>query len=70
MAAMFADNIFGCNFMNEKFRILIKISLKFVPKGPIDNYPALFQITSLCQLGSKPLSEPILTQFTDTYMQH
>ena len=23
--------------MNEKFCILIKISLKFVPKGPIDN---------------------------------
>ena len=24
-------------FVNEKFCILIKISLKFVPKGPIDN---------------------------------
>ena len=23
-------------FMNEKFGILIKISLNFVPKGPID----------------------------------
>ena len=28
-------------FLNEKFGILIKISLKFVPKGPIDNKPAL-----------------------------
>ena len=37
----FADDIFGCIFMNEKFCILIKISLKFVPKGPIDNNPAL-----------------------------
>ena len=27
----FADNIFRCNFMNEKFCILFKISLKFVP---------------------------------------
>ena len=26
--------------MNEKFCILIKISLKFVPKGPIHNNPA------------------------------
>ena len=26
---------------DEKLRILIKISLKFVPKGPIDNNPAL-----------------------------
>ena len=37
----FADNIFRCIFVNEKFCILIIISLKFVPKGPIDNNPAL-----------------------------
>ena len=28
-------------FMNEKFLILIKISLKFVPKGMIDNKPSI-----------------------------
>ena len=33
----FADDIFRCIFMNESFCILIKISLKFVPRGPIDN---------------------------------
>ena len=27
--------------MNEKYCILIQISLKFVPKDPIDNEPAL-----------------------------
>ena len=37
----FADNIFRCSFVNEKFGILIKISLKFVPKSPIDNDPEL-----------------------------
>ena len=37
----YADDIFRCNFVNEKFCILIEISLKFVPKGPIDNNPAL-----------------------------
>ena len=37
----FADDIFRCIFMNEKFRILIKISMKFVPNGPINNNPAL-----------------------------
>ena len=37
----FADDIFLCIFANEKFCILIKISLKFVPKGPFDNNPAL-----------------------------
>ena len=40
----FADDIFKCIFMNEKFCIFIRISLKFVPKGPIDNRPALVQI--------------------------
>ena len=32
----FADDIFICIFMNEKFCILIKISLKFVSNGAID----------------------------------
>ena len=27
-------------FLNEKFYIFIKIKLKFVPEGPIDNNPA------------------------------
>ena len=40
MAAILADEIFRCIFVNEFF-ILIKISLKSVPKGPIDNIPAL-----------------------------
>ena len=31
----FADDIFKCIFVNEKFCILLKISVKFVPKGPI-----------------------------------
>ena len=37
----FTDDISSCIFVNEKFDIWIKISLKFVPKGPIDNNPAL-----------------------------
>ena len=40
----FADDTFKCNFVNEIFGILIKISLKFVPKGPIDNDPALVKL--------------------------
>ena len=38
---LFADDIFRCIFVNEKFCILIKISLKFVPKSQINNNPAL-----------------------------
>ena len=32
------------NALNENVRILIKITLKFVPKGPINNIPALVYI--------------------------
>ena len=42
----FADNIFKCIFLNENVWIPIKISLKFVPRGPISNIPALVQIIS------------------------
>ena len=56
--------------MYKMFRYLIKISLDFVPKGPIDNNPALFSIMVWSQTGNKPLSEPMLTGLTDAYMQH
>ena len=48
--------------MNEKFCISIKISLKFVPKGPIGNISALVEIMAWRGRGDKPLSEPMLTQ--------
>ena len=41
MATIFTDNIFRRIFVNEKFCILIKISPKFVPMGPINNNLAL-----------------------------
>ena len=37
----FPDNIFKCFFFNENVLIAIEISLKFVPKGQINNIPAL-----------------------------
>ena len=40
----FADDIFKCIFLNENVWISIGISLKFVPKDPINNIPALVQI--------------------------
>ena len=45
-------------------------STGYVPKGPIDNKPALLQIMAWCRIGDKPLSETMLTQFTDAYMRH
>ena len=41
---LFADDTFKRIFLNENAKISIKISLKFVPKGPINNNPALVQI--------------------------
>ena len=56
--------------MNEKCFILIQISLKFVPEGPIDNKTALAQVMAWHWAGDKPLPEATLTQFTDAYMRH
>ena len=56
--------------MNERFCVLIPISLKFVPKCPIINKSALVQVMAWLRPGDKPLLEPMLTQFTDAYMRH
>ena len=56
----FADNIFKHIFFSENVWIFIKLSLKFVPKGPINNTPALVQIMAWHWPGIKPLSEPMI----------
>ena len=56
----FPDDIFKCIFLNENVWIFVKISLKFVPKRPINNIPALVQMMAWCRPGNKPLSEPVL----------
>ena len=58
----FADDTFKRIFLNENVRISIKISLKFVPKGPINNNPALVQIMAWRRPGDKPLSEPMMVR--------
>ena len=45
----FPDNIFKCIFLNENIWILLKISLKFVPKVWINNISALVLIMVLPQ---------------------
>ena len=61
----FADDIFNCIFVNEKLRILIQISLNFVPKGPIDNKSALVQVMAWRRTGDKLLPEAMIAEFTD-----
>ena len=57
MATNLADDIFNRIFLNENVWISIEISLKFVPKGPIDNKLALVQIMAWRRTGGKPLPE-------------
>ena len=58
----FTDDIFKGIFLNENVWISIKISLKFVPKGPINNIPALVKIIAWRRSGDKPLSEPMMVR--------
>ena len=55
----FADDVFKCNFMNENVWIPIKISLKFVPEGPINNISALVQIMAWRRIGDDPVQRRI-----------
>ena len=70
MAAILADDIFKCIFLHENDIIPMQMSLKFVPRSPIDNKPALIQVMAWRGIGDKPLPEPTMAQFTDAYMQH
>ena len=54
----FPDDILKWIFLNENIWISIKISLKLVPRGSINNIPALVQIMAWRRPGDKPLSEP------------
>ena len=68
--AIVADDSFKCILFNENCRILIRISLKFVPRNPIDNKPALVQEMAWRRRGAKALPEPVLTKFTDANMRY
>ena len=56
----FPDDIFKCIFLNENVWISLKIWLKFVPKVPMNNIPAMVQIMAWRRSGDKPLSEPMM----------
>ena len=60
MAAISQTTLSSAFFVNENVIISIKISLKFVPKGPINNIPTLVQIMAWRRSGDKPLSEQMM----------
>ena len=55
-------------FLNENIWISNKISLKYVPSGPIDNMLELVHIMAWRCPVDRPSSEPMLTKFTDAYI--
>ena len=65
----FADAIFKCIFFCENVWIPIKVSLKFVPKGPIDNKSSLVQVMTWRRTGDKPLPEQRMTHVCVTQPQ-
>ena len=58
----FPDDIFKWIFLNENVWISISISLKFVPRDPINNIPTLVQVMAWRRPGDKPLSEPMMVR--------
>ena len=58
----FPEHILRCIFLNENISVSINISLKFVPKGRINNNPALVQIMAWRRSGDKPLPEPMVVR--------
>ena len=59
MAAI-SQNTLKRIFLTENVSISIKISLKFVRKGSVNNIAALFQIMAWRLPEDKPLSEPMV----------
>ena len=56
----FTEGDFKDISLNENLRISIRISLKFIPIGQINNITAMVQIMAWRRSGDKPLSEPVM----------
>ena len=52
---------FELHFLERKYMDFLKIPLKYTPRGPINNFPALVQIMARCPLGEKPLFWPMVS---------
>ena len=65
----FSRQYFQVQFIEWNW-ISMKIWLKFVPKGAINNIHALVQIMAWRWPGDKPLSESMMAKFTDAYIYH
>ena len=53
--------------MNEEFCVLIRISLKFVPNGPVDNRTVLVQVMVWRRTGALTMNSSLQS---DAHMAH
>ena len=63
----FPDDIFKCISLNENVWISIKISLNFIPRGPINNIPSLVRIMAWRRPAIIWANDGL---FTDAYTRH
>ena len=68
MSSIMQTTISNYILFKEDLRIVIQISLKFVPNGPIntiDNKSSVVQVMAWCLFRDKPLAKPMVNQFTN-----
>ena len=70
MAAISQRTFSNASPWMKSFVSWFKFHLNLFLTFPIDNKWALVQVMAWRRIGDKPLHEPMLTQFTDTYMRH
>ena len=57
-------------FLEQTVCIMVRISLKLVPAGQIDNNWTLAKIVALRRTANKSLPEPMLTELDDAIWRH
>ena len=66
----FLLDIFKCTFLNENVWIFINISLKFVSKGPINNFSSIGSDNGLAPTTQQAIIWTNDGYINDTYMHH
>ena len=66
----FPVDIFIAIFVYKDYCGLNNILLKFVPKDPMNNIPALVHIMAWRRSGDMPSSEPMMAKCDDTYLRN
>ena len=64
MAAIFQTTYSNAFSQMKTYELRSKFHCSFVPRGPINNIPALIQITVWHRPGDKPLSESLMTRLS------